>query len=301
MTHGCLFFNFGDKCVLRLLTALYTLRKVYSGPVTVMLAKNDTWNELVKDDIKRLGCDYEFFDMEKLCRRNLKSVLKPGLFKNSCFDTTLMFDGDLVFRSSPEDLFNLTKASGFLVTHFSHWYADGRTIKKRVNTLKDLLTAEELKKSLEHHPAINIGVMGYNKGNGDACRDEWEKLTLAGAGRFIIDEIAAQCVYHKYPHHVADCSWNTSCRNAAELLTADIVHYHGNKHTSPNRLASRFWWACVKELSEAKSVLDPSQLAVSVKFWLKHDEDAQQVFNKNGKYKFINKCYDEFKDKLIKA
>jgi hypothetical protein len=106
-TRGVMFFNFGNKCVARLLTAIYTLKKVYSGPITIALARNDETNiELEKFFNKFKGDKFNilWFDFENKVKRNLKSVLKPHLFSISPYDTTLLFDGDLIFTKSIDEL-----------------------------------------------------------------------------------------------------------------------------------------------------------------------------------------------------
>jgi hypothetical protein len=92
-----MFFNFGNKCVARLLTAIYTLRNVYSGPITLALAKNDEANIKLVEEVKVFNVDILWFDFEHKVKRNIKSILKPHLFTLSPYDTTLMFDGDLIF------------------------------------------------------------------------------------------------------------------------------------------------------------------------------------------------------------
>lgn len=281
---GCMFFNFGDKCVIRLLVALHTLRRYYKGPVTVMLAKDDAANVKAEPDIKKLGCDVQWFDLNRITRRNVKSVLKPGLLKESPYDVTLIFDGDLVFRASPEPLFAHTLSRGFLVTSFNNWWADQRPIKGRVAGMKDALTQGELEESQRHHEAINVGVLGYEKGRGDVLHKAWEDLTLKAKGKFIVDEIAMQCVFYKYPCYVTGPEWNSSCRNNNELNSAKIVHYHGNKHTSLKRTSSRLWWAELGRLHRAN--------LIDVKPWMAKDQDVQITFMKNGKWKMVAKCCD---------
>jgi hypothetical protein len=284
LTKGCMFFNFGDKCVMRLLVALYTLRRYYKGPCVVMLMKGDASNERLAPELAKLNVDVQWFDLQKICRRNIKSVLKPGLLRESPYDVTLIFDGDLVFRKSPEELFAHTQAKGFLVTHFNGWWADKGPIRGRVHGLKDSMTAEELADATLHHEAINVGVVGYMKGKGDALHKAWEDLTLKARGKFIVDEIAMQCVFFKFPCFVTTGEWNSSCRNNNELNKAAIVHYHGNKHTSPKRTSSRLWWAELGRLFREN--------LVDVKYWMSRDPDVPGTFEKNGKWKFVAKCCD---------
>ena len=54
MTRGVIYFNKGVKCLVRLFTSIFSLRKVYDGPVCVLL-ENDRKKELEKKRESVLG------------------------------------------------------------------------------------------------------------------------------------------------------------------------------------------------------------------------------------------------------
>ena len=248
-SQGITFFNFGGGCIVRLLVALESLRKVYDGPVTLQLAKDDPHNQQALNDLKRYA-DIQWFDLARLAKRNLKSVIKPSLFKLSPYQTTLMLDGDLLIQKDPTELLTATADHGFLVTQFSTWKCDGGRMRKRVDRCKDWLWPSDMRYLSGKWPAINIGVMGWDKSAPQVLAD-WEWMTMKLAGQHIADEVACQCVFHRHPHVVAADTWNSSCLYATQQpKDAAILHYHGNKHTAIDRPSSRLW---VKALAELKA------------------------------------------------
>jgi hypothetical protein len=282
MKTGCMFFNFGDKCVARLLTAIYTLRRVYSGPITVALAKNDSANEKLVSDLKPFNVDIMWFDFELKVKRNLKSILKPSLFAQSPYETTLLFDGDLIFTKPIDDLFTWTEKEGFLVTHFSEWYSHGPSMSKRIRRLDKVFNEKQIKAALDKHPAVNIGVLGYNKLKGGKLLRKWNQVTKEVAGIFIADEIAMQGVYFWYDHYMANGFYNYSCHFGKDFDKAYIIHYHGNKHTNPQRYSSRLWWGAMQNIKK-------DYPSVNIDTWVKLDPQASEVLKKTP-HEFLNNC-----------
>jgi hypothetical protein len=289
--NGVIFYNFGSKCVARLLVAIHSLRKVYFGPITLMLSRNDEYNEHLSHQLGVFNINVVWFDLDaKGTKRNIKSILKPHLFTLSPYKNTLMFDADLIFLKSFEGLFEKIEEKGFLVTQFSDWRSNGKTITKRLNVLSDIFSEKQMKAALDNHPAVNIGVLGYSKIKGDKLLRKWAQVTEKLTGKFIADEIAMQGVYFWYDHFVAEEKYNYSCHYGKDFNKANIVHAHGSKHTNPNRFSSRLWWGMVKELKDLKGS--------EIDYWLLQDPGAAQVLKENPN-DFISSCYNDL-IKLLK-
>jgi len=261
---GCTFFNFGGGCMVRLLVALDSLRQFYAGPVTVFLAK-DEWCAKARKDIEKYASVYEFdfhetveahiqAKADHVVKRNLKSVIKPQLFRLSPYDHTLMFDGDLLFQASPEPLLaHLVDGKGFLVTQFSSWHTDGSKMSKRVQRAWPHLTKADKRVLQGKLPAVNIGVMGWSKGY-EQTIDDWENMTIKLAGQHIADEIACQVTYHRHKHIVVGPEWNDSCFYTASKLDATkILHFHGGKHCGYRPSSWRWLQHLAKMLREGRS------------------------------------------------
>lgn len=288
MSRGVVFFNFGNKCLARLFVAVHTLRRVYSGPVTIMLAEKDEYNEEVAPIFeKEYNCNIQWFDLEKTVKRNLKSVLKPMFFENSPYETTIMFDGDLVFAQPFEEMWDWAEDKGWVVTHFMGWMSNGKSMSKRIeNVLGDIFNEKQMNAALSGHPAVNVGVLACNRDKGRKLLRKWKQITTQAAGKFIADEIAMQGVYIWYDHFVADEKFNYSCHYGKLLNEAKIIHYHGNKHTGLHRESSRLWWAWVQNILTSKSY--------DLEKWLQADPDANRVLTENPDRNFLQTCYDEF-------
>lgn len=251
MTQGITFYNFGGGCMVRLLVALHSLRDHYDGPVTLQLAKDDEFNIKALPDLEPLA-DIQWYDLEQLAKRNLKSVLKPSLFQQSPYDLTLMCDSDLLFQRDPSELFPQIDKHGFLVTRFSTWNCDGNRMRGRVERCKSFLPGEyfsELVRGKRKVAAVNIGVMGWKKGC-DEVLEDWRQMTMNLAGKHIADEVACQVVYPRHDHYVAGDTWNSSCLYGVDHpADAAILHYHGNKHTRIENVACRRWMKYLAQLN----------------------------------------------------
>jgi hypothetical protein len=276
---GFVFFNFGGRCIARLLVALYTLRKFYSGRVVVFLAKGDPFCEAAEADIAEYA-DVVWFDLEKLATRNLKCVIKPALFEMSPFDHTIMLDGDLLFQANPWELMDPLVEKGFLVTKFSTWHTDGRKMAARMNKFdkNPLVTPEQIEvfRGVMPNPkvaAINIGVMGWSKRCPEVMA-RWKELTLSIAGVHMADEHAAQITYPFYPTALMGPEWNESCvfPSRPGFAHAKVLHYHGGKHSAPERASSRLWLQALQRLWEDS----PSWVQDRLKTYISQDPCAPQ-------------------------
>lgn len=261
MTRGITFFNFGGSCVARLLVALHSLRKHYSGHVTVFLAQNDRFNIRAQADIAWFA-DIKWFDLESLAQRNMKCVIKPALFEMSPYDTTLMMDGDMLFQANPAELFEPLEANGFLLTKFSTWNTDGSKMSARIEKFRDTFSPAEWgiissrDPSRGKMPAVNIGVMGFSR-NHPSCAGtlaRWKELTLQVAGQHMADEHAAQVLYPMVPHVLVGAEWNQSCvyPSDKDYSKAKVIHFHGHKESEPTRGSSRRWLTAFEDLVAAR-------------------------------------------------
>jgi hypothetical protein len=241
---GYCFFNFGGGCALRLLAAVTSLR-LYDRltPIHFFLQEKDEWNLKLEPSLLALAqpCSVQHLDFSGEAKKNLKCAIKPMLFRNSPFEQTLLFDGDLLFQDSPLPLFGLMEALGadLLVTRFSTWNTDGGKMQKRVRNFYPWLRPREqqlLDARLPGHdkiPAINIGVLGLAVSDCTCVLDDWEWLMKKKSGMHLADEVAANCIMaiHRERVVAAPSQWNESCLfKTDDPEKAKILHYHGNKH-----------------------------------------------------------------------
>lgn len=282
MSDKCfLYFNYGDSCLLRLLTSVYTLRRNFNGNICIQLENSDENNDYISNLLKPLNVDIQYWDINKICKRNFKSVMAPKALMHSNYKTSIQIDADTSFLADPSELLDQCAKEGILVTHFNGWVSNGPIMRNRIKSFSDVLSKEEINNALDNHPAINCGVVGYTKGMADDFIKEWDDLTNKTAGRFIAEEIACQCVYFKYNHFLAPPEWNTSVKYG-DLNTAKIMHYHGQKHTNLTRKNSRFWWFEVSNMIES-GIVDYED----VEYFAQYDKNAKKTLEE------LDELYEE--------
>ena len=234
-TRGVLFFNRGEKCAVRLVVALYTLRKHYHGDVTVFLEEPYP---------KELDFCCEYFACNVVhSEPNLNSgalVRKTELFVNSPYDRTIWLDADTVTVGKIDELFDLLDDADVVIPDFCGWLSSGNKISNRIKTFKGVVSDEMLLEAQNGHPAINTGIFSYRK-NIQFMKD-WIDLAQKGEGKiWIADEIAFQILYPFYDNiKVGPMKYNTSVVYGEKVEDKRVIHYHGQKHVFGNNL-SQVW------------------------------------------------------------
>jgi len=274
---GILFFNIGKGCILRLIVSIYSLRKYYTGVVGVLLCEDDECSDIVIEALKPFNVETYWFKRTLNLKRNTGYTIKPEVLSQSPYGLTLFCDSDTIFTCSPECLFKVIDENDLILTSYRDWKTTGSRIAKRIKSLRDILPPEQIQKSLEYGTAINTGVVGYRRSVLEEFFQEWVETTLKGSGRFIIDEIACQCIAYKYKHKLIETVWNYSCREK-NMNDAKIIHYHGRKHARPDRYASGFIWLDTLDELEKTGIVDADHL----KTFAKWDRYVRRYREKNG-------------------
>jgi hypothetical protein len=237
-TQGVIMFNRGDKMLVRILVALYSLRKHYDGNITFYIENPCSCMDELEQSLKYFKCDVvripEKHEYKTLVRKN-------SLFENPPYDKTLWMDTDTVTVGTIDDMFNYLdeKDVDMCIPHFAGWVSDGNSIAKRINRFKGLAEERHIEEALKHHPAINTGILSFRKS------DKWSKFVrdwtdLAHQGSlkriFIPDETAAQILYPSMSEWGLKCFIAPTDFNVSVLHDHDkskdrrIMHFHGDKH-----------------------------------------------------------------------
>jgi len=270
---GCLFFNFGRSYVLRLLVSVFTLRRVYDGPVTVFHAGEDDSGVRLKAQLKKLDCDVVFVD------RISKSWDRHRFFQDSPYRTTLVFDSDLLFFEPFDELWEPLEREGLLLTRFfpSPYGVDGSPDRpgwaNRVGHLESVrgfldadTHAEAFRRLVEERIDINVGVMGISRPLGEPFLADWSERMERGrsSGILLFDEMLTVGLAGKYPHYLADEKWNCPADEffrRTNLADARIIHYFADGlrvheirlGRNPFTWAGKKWYEACRE---AGQVLD---------------------------------------------
>jgi len=272
MTKCIAFFNFGNKCILELLVATYTLRKHYTGKIVWMLDRNDDWNKQVAQQVINLNIDIMWVNLN-LIKRNAKSAVKPYLFNQlfaTGYDSCIMCDGDLLFLKPIDELWKPLEENGILLTQFCNWKTNGPIMMGRLKQLEDvgIITNKEMFKQLTNGlPAINIGVMGFTRKRLNAVKT-WESATEKLAGKHIADEVAAHLLLTFDYTYIAPSTFNASAKigDLSHIEDNHIVHYHGSSQGGGEpdlryenrRRSSRLWFAYLYDFYKSGLVPEAS-------------------------------------------
>ena len=270
---GCLFFNFGTKCLNMLLVALFTLRRHYDGAVTVLLTDVPD-EESFRASLSSLDIDFRSFSRVGYHR----SSLRTKIVDLSPYRTTLTLDSDLLFLGSPEPLWQPLEDSGVLVTRFHPnpygigGYAEQPGFAYRLGHFNDvahLVSPNEFKRAtvrlLKEGIDINVGVMGFARPQADMFLSELSESMGADPAINLIDESLTNILIPKYPHYLADEKWNCPADEMfrkTPLSDAKIIHYFadgcvvGGRRFGRNREteAGKLWFKAFEEMREQLSV-----------------------------------------------
>ena len=211
----------------RLAVALFTLREHYHGAVTVFCT-----DELCLDVGRRLAGSLEVTIREGTlaqARRHQSYLTKTFVPEWTDYKHTVFIDADTVVVAPFEELFG----PSLVITRFSDWVSNARRVPNRLKWWRGKSPAIDAMIDVQisaTYPAINTGVMGWQKGN--PAMAQWHALTAAGAGTHMTDELAMQMLHTHVECQVVDDRFNCSPIYGTPEGRADarIWHFHGSKH-----------------------------------------------------------------------
>ena len=221
---GVIYYNAGFKMLVRLAVSLSTLRKVYSGPCTI-LADYDSYNhcKIIAD---KFGASVGQANFDKH-RKNTALLNKCRLAEISPYNPSIFIDSDTIIFKDFTRMFEIAKHYEFVATNFCDWTAKSRRIQKRIKAwLKHM--PKTAKKALNYQYSINTGVFAFMKQS--LLMENWYDHAVKGEDLYIPDETCCQTIIHAYPHYVIDSTYNQSCRYEGVTSATKILHYHGRKH-----------------------------------------------------------------------
>lgn len=224
---GVIYFNMGTSCAVRMLVSLWSLRRFYQGPVTLISAGTES-HPYCDRIAKSLDAEVREWEPQVPPGRNSTFLVKTQVYTATPYETSILIDSDTLIRGPIDQLFSWTEESGLIVTQMADWTVDRRCMVKRINSWKELYP-EWVAACLKSGPAINGGVMAFRRGT--PLLADWYRLALPGRNTFIPDETCLQLLLPRYPHRVVPHFWNTSCvYGKPRDKNTRIIHYHGRKH-----------------------------------------------------------------------
>ena len=176
--------------------------------------------------------------------RNSGYLAKTYMGTLTPFEETLFLDADTMVVGGLEPLFDFTTHS-VILTQFAKWLSNGRTIRGRIKQWADVAPGDVSYMSSHTAPAINTGVIAWQRDSHSAAfMDEWKQLT-ARKPVFICDELAAQLIFWRHNVKVLNSRFNSSPVKD-KRNDALIYHGHGFKFIKKEE-GRRVWWPAYQE------------------------------------------------------
>jgi len=233
----------------RVTVMLHTLRQHWAGSVLLMV--DQTTEELgrkIAED-PHVQIDVQVIKPVEGVR-HAPYITKTLVPTWTPYKRTVLIDGDTSVNGSLDELFE----PSLVITQFSNWHSKGRLLSNRIGWWRG--KSEEIDRMIEKQlscswPAINTGVVGFHQGH--LALENWHRLTLAGAGLHMTDEIAMQLLTSVLPtdcYSVFDDRWNCSPIYGINRQDVRIWHYHGRKHLRREQ-GQQLWMPLLREAIRA--------------------------------------------------
>lgn len=230
MKSGIAYLNCGTSCLPRLLVSISSLRRFYSGEITIVYFGTEG-----VDICKAISKEYKvkIIQLKELSGKNSHFLEKTRMHKYVDYEDTLFLDSDTLIMSDISELFREIEESEFVVPAFSDWKMNSKTICKRTSHWQDYFPDLYKKLIRSDWPSINVGVFGFSKDS--ELMLNWHGVAEKCKSSFIPDECACHLLLHKYKHKIISNIYNYSCSKDHSLIKdAKIIHYHGKKHVRMN-------------------------------------------------------------------
>jgi hypothetical protein len=229
-TKGVILYNRGNKCIVRAIVCLYSLRKHWDGNVTFFL--EEPYPKEFEDVCKHFNVDvsYDSNPDQKALVRSAEVCLSTP------YDLTMWLDADCLIVGKIDEMFDYLEEFDIAIPWFAGWWTDGGTISKRIKRYKGIAEDHFIEKAIQHNPSVNTGIFSYRKGL--KFMTDWIELAKKGDGKmFIPDETAFQVLYPSAEEKIfiASTDFNVSVlHDKGQSKDPRIIHYHGQKHVLNN-------------------------------------------------------------------
>ena len=255
MSQGIMHYNRGQRCLVRLIVCIQSLRKHYKGNITLVQdGEHDT--DLIKDLQKTFGIDVMYNMNPESCTM----VRRIEICYKTSYDKTILLDTDTLVVGKVDEIFEGVSGYDFTLAHFAGWKSNGGTIRKRILRYKDAYP-QYMDAAIAYGPAINCGMIAFPKNS--IFLKEWHEVSKVGEKMhmFIPDEVACQILIPRYKVNILPLKFNVSVRHDPNTQDKRIIHLHGKKHVTPDSLCQlwidAFQQACEENVCNIRKFADP--------------------------------------------
>lgn len=240
MKRGVIFYNWGTSGIPRLLVALSSFRKHNPVcPVTLMVPPDDPTLPRYRRDVKDLDVGVQDLMVPLEYRGELQKVTaKVWAFERSPYESTVVYENDMLFQAPIGDIFALGEPLGFGITLYHGRIECTRGNRNLARVWPDFPRRDLLLK--EDSGVHNHGVVYGQRGNimlhmWREHMELWKKWTVAEE---IICNLLASAT-NQEPHTWGRLPerFNTCVRFASQkdVDEAAALHYLGGRHIGGSR------------------------------------------------------------------
>ena len=227
MSNGVVYLNAGTKCLPRLLVSVYSLRKNYSGEISIVSIGEES-HEICKKICDMFVCQL----IEVKQEHNFKHYYwyeKARINSYSKYDNTIFIDSDTLILKPFDELFTEIEKNDFIVPQFSDWSVKKGIIQKRLSAWKQVDEDLFNKTITSGMSSVNVGVFGFNKKSD--LMNNWFNFTIKKKDAVLPEESTCHLLLNRYKGKIIDSKYNYSCKHEKKPVgDSVIIHYHGRKH-----------------------------------------------------------------------
>jgi hypothetical protein len=238
---GVIYYNRGELNLVRLVVSLMTLRRHYSGNVTVFLEeKHREWLP---------GRLRDSFGVNVVYRPDIRIetgtlVHKIKVSQDTPYDLSVWIDSDTVIVGGFGEIFEMARDCDLVVTPYVDYKSDSKDIRRRMESFRKRCP-EYVATALSYGPQINTGVYAWKKDS--AIFQEWLELATWGDHRTILaDEVSCQILLPRYNIRVAPNKFNVIANHMERSEDDRIIHYCNKDHCGQFPLC-KLWMDCFTE------------------------------------------------------
>ena len=284
MSQGVIYYNKGFKCVVRMIISLMSMRKHYSGPITVFL-EGEGLKEL-SEKIKKEFDVNVIYDANPDTTTYVRAV---EVCMKAPYDVNVWMDADTLIVGEFDEFFEKGKSSDLAIAHFAGWSSNGGQISRRIKRYEGLVPQKYIEDALDYGPAINCGVYSFPKNS--RILNEWLEVAKKGEkkGMFIPDEVACQVLLPRYNCSILPLKYNVSVRHDPGTKDMRVIHYHGRKHCKEYPLCE-LW---IKEF-----IVALKNNTCNIRWWVKENKSGGDrrlnsfLRGKYGNKPYVKECND---------
>lgn len=266
---GIIYLNAGAKMLPRLLVSIYTLRKHYTGPISIISIGEDHYS--ICNTICKTIDNTTLVNIEdNLKFRHHYWFEKSRTHLYTPYDISIFIDSDTIIVNNFDELFDEIESYDFIVPQFANWLTCGRKISNRLRTWNHIdknLVDQTISARM---PSINVGVYGFKKTS--ELMHNWFDFTIQNQSSPLPEETSCHLLLQKYKGKIVSNKYNCSCKHDDPRASdVKIIHYHGRKHCRFRNQEPIF--ACDLWIKQWKEVFDSN--LCNIQDWYARVGDSQ--------------------------